>query len=316
LPGLFSGFFNYNKPGPGVDVDAPPKKAFFRFWELYWRKFSRFIVLNMIVFVFLLPIISLIFLLYMNWYHGILESTGALEEMLNDMQNAESGAIFLGMLPSMLIAAAISLPPQISLLLLAASVVLYGPVMCGMTYVLRNFSREEHAWISDFFARLKSNFRQGAILGIIELLAFTTLFFNITAGAAEGSAAWLDASMPVVRYVSVFLIVLILFARQYIYAMTVTFDLGIIGILKNAFAFSFLGLFRNFGVIAAELALIFVILIVPYADAILLPFFFFSFTGFLTMFACFPLIHKHMILPATRLEAGETDEETADDTPV
>jgi hypothetical protein len=72
------------------------------------------------------------------------------------------------------------------------------------------------------------------------------------------------------------------------------------------------GLFRNAGVALCQTALIFIMLVVPFADAILLPFFFISFTGFLTMFACFPLIHKHMIIPMRKREAGETDDDSDD----
>jgi uncharacterized membrane protein YesL len=309
LAGFF-GFFDYNKPGKGVDVNAPPKKPFFRFWELYWRKFSRFIVLNMLAFVFLLPLITVIFLFYVNW----LDSIGVLAMMFPEEELAEGGAIFFGILFNMLVNISHSVPPQLALVLLVLSAVCYGPVMCGMTYVLRNYAREEHAWISDFFQRMKSNFRQGVVLGLLEIFALTTLFFNITAQTEDGTAAWLDASLPVIRYISIFLIVLILFARQYIYAMAVTFNLRLIGILKNAFAFAFLGLFRNTGVVLCSGVLLLTAMFVRFADVILLPFFFFSFTGFLTMFACFPLIHKHMILPVQTAEAGETDED--DEEPV
>jgi uncharacterized membrane protein YesL len=306
LAGFF-GLFDFTKPGKGVDVEAPPKKAFFRFWELYWRKFTRFIVLNMIAFAFLLPIVTFLYILYMNWYHEFLVNTGVLAELVAEAENAEGGVFFFGMLPSMLVGLVAALPPAVSLLLLVVSIVLYGPVMCGMTYVLRNFSREEHAWISDFFVRLKSNFRQGTVLGMLEILAFTTLLFNIITPASGSDGGLINASMPVIRYVSVFLLILILFARQYIYAMAVTFNLKLRGIIKNAFAFAFLGLFRNFAVVAAELAILAAIIIIPYADIILLPFFFFSFTGFLTIFATFPLIHRHMILPVQQREAeGET----------
>ena len=44
--GLFS--INYNKPGPGVSKDAPVKKPFFRFWEVYFRKFFDLIKVNLL----------------------------------------------------------------------------------------------------------------------------------------------------------------------------------------------------------------------------------------------------------------------------
>jgi uncharacterized membrane protein YesL len=306
LAGFF-GFFDYSKPGKGVDVDAPPKKPFFRFWELYWRKFTRFILLNMLFFLFMLPIVTLLFQTFNTWFFSILPES-VLEELFKSVESEEGGTLVFGMLQSILMAVPYSVPPQVSLLLLAASAVLYGPAMCGMSYILRNYVREEHAWMSDFFAQMKKNFRQGLALGLLELLVLSLLFFNVSAQPAEGTAQWLTASLPVIKYISIFLIILVLFARQYMYVMAVTFDLRLTGVIKNAFAFSIVGLFRNLGLILAEAVLIVVVLLVPYADIILVPFFFFSFTGFLTMFACFPLIHKHMILPSQeRKELGEAD---------
>ena len=39
--GLFSGFFNYDKEGPGVDKNAPKKKRFFLFFEYYFKNFWK-----------------------------------------------------------------------------------------------------------------------------------------------------------------------------------------------------------------------------------------------------------------------------------
>ncbi|MDR1754081.1 MAG: DUF624 domain-containing protein [Eubacterium sp.] len=52
------GFNNYNKSGRGVPKSAPRKKAFFRFFELFGRKFFLLLKLNLIYFLFTLPIIT------------------------------------------------------------------------------------------------------------------------------------------------------------------------------------------------------------------------------------------------------------------
>ncbi len=52
---------NYNKPGPGVRKDEPEKKPFFRFFELFFRKFWNLIQLNL---VFCVPVIIAAFLIY------------------------------------------------------------------------------------------------------------------------------------------------------------------------------------------------------------------------------------------------------------
>lgn len=319
----FFGLFDYSKPGKGVDVEAPPKKPFFRFFELYWRKFSRFVILSMLMFLFLLPIITVLYQYYYSWYYSILPEE-KLEEMLQeskaqaeaqadpDSEDNKETILFFGFVPSILIGIASGLPQPVALFLVAVSVVFYGPVMCGMSYMLRNYVREEHAWMSDFFAQIKKNFPQGLALGLLELFAITMLFLNITSKATDDTASWIGASLPIVKYISIFLLIMILFVRQYMYVMAVTFKLRLIDIIKNSFAFAIAGLPRNFLVVFIEAVLVLAVIFVPYCDVLLLPFFFFSFTGFLTVFACYPLIHKHMLLPALeRKKNEEQDQEPA-----
>ena len=37
MAGLFGGLFNYDKEGPGVDKNAPKKKGFIVFFEIYFK---------------------------------------------------------------------------------------------------------------------------------------------------------------------------------------------------------------------------------------------------------------------------------------
>ena len=46
-----------------------------------------------------------------------------------------------------------------------------GPATAGITYIMRNFAREEHAWIwSDFKDTFKSNFKQATAVYLINLV--------------------------------------------------------------------------------------------------------------------------------------------------
>ena len=110
------GFFSnmYNKEGPGVDKDAPQKHRFFLFFELYFRKFWQLITLNLIYFVFCIPIVTI------------------------------------------------------------------GPATAGFTYVLRNFSREEHSFVwMDFFDNFKKNFKQSFIVSLLNLLAGIVISYSV-----------------------------------------------------------------------------------------------------------------------------------------
>lgn len=50
--------FDYRKSGKGVEKKAPEKKPFFKFWEIFARKFWKFFELNLIYVLFCLPIVT------------------------------------------------------------------------------------------------------------------------------------------------------------------------------------------------------------------------------------------------------------------
>lgn len=55
---------NYNKPGPGVEKDAPPKKGIFRWWEVFTRDFSALFLCNLLLAVCALPSITSVMFFY------------------------------------------------------------------------------------------------------------------------------------------------------------------------------------------------------------------------------------------------------------
>ncbi len=57
MAGLF-GLFNYSKEGPGVDKNAPKKRSFFVFFEIYWRKFWKLFQANVLFLLVNLPLVT------------------------------------------------------------------------------------------------------------------------------------------------------------------------------------------------------------------------------------------------------------------
>lgn len=55
---LFGGY-DYKKAGKGISKDAPKKKTFFAFMELYFRYFWRLIKLNLLTFIFCIPVVTI-----------------------------------------------------------------------------------------------------------------------------------------------------------------------------------------------------------------------------------------------------------------
>ena len=73
--GLFS-YKSYYKPGKGIEKDAPEKNAFFRFFEIYGRKFWRFIEVNAIYLLILLPILLTVYAETYDTLYSVFSSRG------------------------------------------------------------------------------------------------------------------------------------------------------------------------------------------------------------------------------------------------
>lgn len=53
------GMFDYEKAGRGVSKNAPKKKSFFAFFELYFRYWWRLVKLNLLTFIFCIPVVTI-----------------------------------------------------------------------------------------------------------------------------------------------------------------------------------------------------------------------------------------------------------------
>lgn len=284
--GLFS--INYNKPGPGVSKDAPVKKPFFRFWEVYFRKFFDLIKVNLL---FAIPTAVIVVLSFM---FGIFISS------------VNPNLTFLGWLP----------------------MIFLSPFVAGLTFVCRNYAREEHAFIlSDFWDAVKNNWKQFLANGIICYIFYVLMSISIPFYSAQLSSNSLLYIPFVVCCIISFLFIC---AQFYIPVMIITFDLGLKQIYKNALIFAIVSLWRNLMLIAIlavfiVAAIIFFLMIPALALLVLFAlavFWMFGFFGFLINFAVYPMIVKFIITPyekaqqeKKKAEAGENTEEEEEDEP-
>lgn len=262
--GLFSP--SYMRDGPGVNKNAPPKKRFFLFFELYSRKFWKIIRLNFIYILFYIPAVA------------------GLYTLLSGRSKILSVLFFL------------------------ISLVLYGPATAGMTYVLRNFAREEHAFLwSDFYDNLKSNFKQASIYGalyavVLAVVCLAAYYYYANSFTND----FLLAPLTLCLIAEVFLF----FINFYMYPMIVTFRMPLFHMLKNAAIFSIVGFFTNLitllitGTITVlcvwfyPTSMLAVILLVP------------ATVQFIVTFNTYPKIKKFMIDPYNEQHAADgADEE-------
>ncbi len=192
-------------------------------------------------------------------------------------------------------------------------IVTIGPATAGFTKILRNYAREEHAFLwGDFIETFKKNFKQAFLFSLIELLVFGFLLIDFLALGYVTNGIMHTLSMAAILLT----ITVCVFMHYYVYNMMVTFSLTIKQLIKNAFIFCWVGFLRNLFLTIVIVGLAILILnSSAYIDVVLFffGFLYFSFCGLLINFMVNPLIKKHMI-DGYDPETGEKLEEETPET--
>lgn len=227
--GLFR--FNYDKPGKGVDKDAPEKKGFFLYWELIFDRISKHLSLNL--FWALLSLIWIV-VLYMfapldiTWLEDIAKATA--EQIGTDAQTLSS-----------------TLSLVIRIMFVTEIILLWGsgPASAMYAYVARCFTRRDPVWIvSDGFDKFKENFKQSFILMILDFvllwLGSNAILFYYNLYMQSHNAIWMF-----ICSVTAMVAVLYTWAHFYIYQFMVTFEGSLFSHLKNSMLFAIANLPMN-----------------------------------------------------------------------
>lgn len=203
----------YTRPGPGVDPDAPQKRAFFRFFDIFFRKLTHFAKVNLLYAVTGLITAIPIFILIFTVFSSVVYSRV-------DAELAEYAAY-------------LTLIWAFFCTNLYVTVMGVGPATAGITYILRNFAREEHAWIwSDFKDAFKDNFKQAIVVYLIDLVTVVLLYIALMFYTQS------SGFLGYLRYVVYMIILIYAMMHLYIYPIMVTFKLSIKDIYRNALLFA------------------------------------------------------------------------------
>lgn len=269
----FLGLFgNYDKPGPGVNKDEPPKAAPVRFFEIFFRKFSKLVQLNLIFLLPTLVALALMVGIYFSPLHFILQ--------LGESMQLDVWALY-----------AVPLP-----------LVFLAPFTAGLTLVTRNYAREEHAFVwSDFWSAVKSNWKYFLLNGAICYVAFLVLSFSMIYYYNQTAREWL---FYIPFWLCIVLAILFVFAQYYLPIMFVTFDLKFGQAYKNAFIFSMAGFWRNIlitvilgGSIFLAVAVVPIMGLTLIIFLLLFLFLIFAFVSYLINFTVYPMIDRYLIKP-------------------
>ncbi|MCD7785029.1 MAG: DUF624 domain-containing protein [Oscillospiraceae bacterium] len=253
--GLFS---KYEEPGKGVPKNPDQKLPFFRLFELYFGHFSKLILLNFIYIICFLPMFA-----------GII----VMQFFISEDSNLYYLAFYL-------------------IVILCGIII--GPATCAMAKLCRNMSIEKPTFLwHDFWGAFKVNFKQGAIMGIIDMLFISavSVSFPMYYNMAES-----NNTFYIPFAVCLICSVIFLMMHFYIYFLIVTTDLGLWKILKNSFLLTAIDIKSSvINLVVTAIVLICVVIFFPYTAIliIILP----TFMAFLYAFNCYPVIRKYVIQP-------------------
>jgi uncharacterized membrane protein YesL len=105
-----------------------------------------------------------------------------------------------------------------------------GPSTAGVTYILRNFAREEHAFIlSDWWEHTRSNFGQAITVWIIDIFAVFGMCIAILFYGRQGSV------MFAISIVLGYILIVYTLVRLYLYQVMITFRCAVVQLFKNSF---------------------------------------------------------------------------------
>ena len=210
-------FGNFTKEGKGVSKREFRPNDFSMFFILLIRKFFSYVKLNLMYALTCIPSILVL-------YYVITICVGDLANWSDDDLKIITMATF-------------------SLAVAVTMVFGLSPVSSGFYYILRNFAREEHSWMSDFWSEFKNNWKQSLIIWVIDsavvIIGALTLRAYFVLMLTEGSKFMAPAI--------IFIVFLILFAlaTPYKWTSVVTFDDKLTQIYKNSMFFVMGGGFRT-----------------------------------------------------------------------
>ena len=273
--------FLERQTGGGVGKNDPELKGLDKFFELLKRKFGSYIKLNLLYLLLSIPTIIYYTFILLYLFHDALNDTNAIALLF------------------MAIAGAIGL------------VTLFSGTPCssGYHYVLRNYVREEHAWVaSDLFEHTRRNLFSSLGSYLINIIFVTVALVNTAIFPDFLNAMGINLFTVILLAVFAFFVVFYAMMQPYIWTLTVTFDLNFINVCRNSFILSLLKLPRNLGSLILRVG-IFVLayFLHPLLGIVLSLIALTSIIGLVSQLMAYPVVEKFM------MHKSEEEEEECED---
>lgn len=284
--GLFNG---YLKEGKGVEKDAPKPIRPIYFFELFFRKISKMIQLNLLFIFTTLPFWAILYFLGSYFVSNAGGDTEAFSNALSVM-------------------AQVTVHP-LSIIVLLLLGFLLGPSTAGATYILMNYANEMPVFLcSDYFEAFKKNFKQASLLMMLNiavgLSTFITWFVPLIPAYAKNPQI---ATLKLFQIPSLAVFLVLVFANFFAYSIMVKFEMKLIDIIKNSFIFALGRLPQSILIFALVLGICFLAFTNFLVGMLVLVLLLYALCGFLVVFSVYPTIEKYMLIPAQKLSQDKTE---------
>ncbi len=295
--------FDSQREGRGVEKGEVKRPTFTNFFKYYGRSLTRLLNVNLMFTLLCFPVFFFFFGMA-GFFDKFAYSanTPMFSAVLAEIElgniNPATLSLYGAYCQRTEYVRLISTTSIVFMALTALLLFTWGYANCGMAYVIRNMQKGEPVFMfADFKETVKKNKLQGLLLGILDiafifLIVYDLEFFRINSGVYM---------YAVLYYVMLFIAIVYMIMRFYMYPLLVTFDLSVPKIIKNSFLFVFIGIKRNilgFIGVLLTVALNVFIFIAYRPIGIILPFVLTSSTlGYIMTYTAYPKIKEIMIDP-------------------
>ena len=233
--------YYYGKSGKGdFRKEDLPENRWQLFWEMLRTRLSALCRLNLMYVVVWLPTLIVIGMTFMSGLSNLNTLLAARDGTLKQMVEESAGTVNAITYTDEEIATLAEADPMgylqssiyTMLLILIPCIAITGPCTAGVSYVVRNWARDEHAFIwSDFKDAVKENWKQGlavsVITGFLPMLLYVGWQFY-------GQMAAKSMLMVVPQMLVLMIGVIWAICITYIYPLMVSYQLKFRDLLRNA----------------------------------------------------------------------------------
>ena len=232
--------YYYGKSGKGdFRKEDLPENRWQLFWDTLRTRLSALFRLNMMYMVIWLPTMIVLLTTYItslsNLNTIVSAKEGTLQQEVQETAGQENAITFtdeeIARLAEISPMDYIQSTLMTTLLILIPCIAITGPVTAGVSYVVRNWARDEHAFIwSDFKDAVKENWKQSLVISLITSVIPTLAYVG---WEFYGQLAAKQPLMMVPQILVMMIAVIWALCVTYIYPLLVTYQLKLRDLLRN-----------------------------------------------------------------------------------